>query len=205
MMVRGLLLLLAGLSAVGCAFTIPVNLKSDPSWQETTPAGRLAPGPSLSDPPPAPAVSPRTSGGEPLVVAVMELQDASGSLSEAERANATEMLRGLVAATGAFVVIDKGRQEQKLRALVKSAREESYAACVDRSCQIPLGQSLAADTILRTSLSCLGTACLVAAELVDLEKEATIAGGTADFEGGVSGLPAALRTMVQQLAHATSP
>ena len=53
-------------------------------------------------------------------------------------------------------------------------RKESYQKCYDKSCQIPLGQSLAADTILTGKITFLLGRYTMTVELVDLAKEATV-------------------------------
>jgi hypothetical protein len=134
-----------------------------------------------------------------FTVAVMDIQDTSSTLDDATLRNATEMLRGRLSAAGRFIVIDKSRQEEKIKALVRNSKKESYKACYDKKCQIPLGQALAADSILRSTVSCLGTRCLLSLELVDLGKEASIAGATADFDATPEGLAQAIRTAAAEV------
>ena len=133
------------------------------------------------------------------VLAVMDIEDTSGSVDKKWLDNAGEMLRGKLSATGYFVVIDKSRQQAKLKQLVRDQKKESYMACYDQQCQVPLGQALAADSILRTTISCLGDACMLSSELVDLEKEAAVSGGTADFDNSASELKRAIDSVVEQL------
>ena len=114
-------------------------------------------------------------------IAVMEIEDSTGAIPSAVLGNATEMLRGLLTSSGSFVVIDKSRQREKIQEMVKDERKESWKECYDQSCRIQLGQSLAADSILRTTISCLGKECYFSSELVDLAKEANVGGGTAGF------------------------
>jgi len=139
---------------------------------------------------------------ERLVVAVMEVQDNSSRISVGDLLAATEMLRGRLAASGRFVVIDKSRQQASLQKMVEERKKESYRECYDRSCQIPLGQALAADTILRSSISCLGDACQFSAELVDLAREASTGGGAADFDATAKGLAEAIKQVAQQIIGA---
>lgn len=140
--------------------------------------------------------------GERTVLAVMAIEDSSATMEASLLANVQEMLRGKLSATGHFVVIDRGRQEEKLKQLVRAQKKESYRECYDESCQIPLGQALAADSILRTTISCLGTSCMLSCELVELEKEAATIGGTADFDyANVATLKTALDSVVTQLVQ----
>ncbi len=140
--------------------------------------------------------------GDRAVLAVMAIEDSSGTMDPALLGNAQEMLRGKLSASGYFMVIDRGRQEARLKQLVREQKRESYKSCYDDSCQIPLGQALAADSILRATISCLGTSCMLAAELVELEKEAATIGGTVDFESNDAGtLKAAIDGVVKQLVQ----
>jgi hypothetical protein len=113
-------------------------------------------------------------------LAVMEIQDAQG-LGAALVESLTDSLRSLLARSGQFIVIDKSRQAAALRKLITAQKRESYKACYDNRCQIPLGQALAADSILRTKLTRVGSQYLLIAELVDLEKEAVTSAAQAQL------------------------
>jgi hypothetical protein len=105
-------------------------------------------------------------------VAVMTLVDGTRSLSRSVVDSLTDALRTQLARSGRYIVIDKSRQAAALKRLVVEQKKESYRECYDSSCQIPLGQALAADSILRTKLTRVGSTYLLIAELVDLAKEA---------------------------------
>ncbi len=62
-------------------------------------------------------------------------------------------------------------------------KKESYKQCYEKSCQIPLGQALSADSILRTTLTHIGGVYVVSAELVDLEKQAGMGAAVEECEG----------------------
>ncbi len=133
-------------------------------------------------------------------VAVLEIEDSSKSFDPSLLSNATEMLRGRLSATGRFVVIDKSRQAEMLRKLVKESKQESWKECYDNSCRIQLGQALSADTMLRSTISCIGEECQLSCELVDLAKEATIHGAAAEFDKkDTKGLLEAIRVVVGSL------
>jgi hypothetical protein len=105
-------------------------------------------------------------------LAVMTLEDSTGDLSQQLIDNLTDYLRTQVARRGTFIVIDKGRQAEAIKKIAGDARKESYKACYDEKCQIPLGQALSADTILRVKLTRIGSTYQLNAEVVDLAKEA---------------------------------
>ena len=129
-------------------------------------------------------------------LAVMEFEDLSGTLSPETLAGATEYIRGAFVSTNKYIVIAKERQE---KAMIKEMKKESYKACNDKNCQIPLGQALSADTILRTTISFFGGFYTITSELIDLAKEATIVGAKQTFDGSERSLALALDKIVEQI------
>ena len=129
----------------------------------------------------------------------MQLYDPHRLVKSSVEDALTEHLRFRIGSTGRFLVIDKSRQEQSLKQLVKRVKKESYKACYDTSCQIPLGMALAADAILRVSVSRFGDVYTVNLELIDLAREASIATATADCDGSAPGLKTALEAAVKVL------
>jgi len=128
-------------------------------------------------------------------IAVLEINDVSGKFDTEVTEIATKVLRGELAASGRFIVIDKTKTEVKTLKNIKASKK-----CIGIKCDIPLGRSLSADTILRTTISCLGTACTLSSELIDLAKEASIGGSTADFDGTPEGVARAVKKVVKYLA-----
>ena len=133
---------------------------------------------------------------EKLKLAVMEFEDLSGKLSKKMLSVATEQIRSKFVASNKFIVVAKERQE---KAMIKEMKKESYKACNDKNCQILLGQPLSADTILRTTINFFGDTYTITSELIDLEKEATIKGAEASFDGSEKSLNAALNDIVAQI------
>ena len=131
-----------------------------------------------------------------LKLAVMEFEDRSGNLSEKTLSDATEYIRGAFVSTNKYVVIAKERQE---KAMIKEMKKESYKACNDKNCQIPLGQALSADTILRTTITFFGGSYTITSELIDLAKEATVIGAKEDYDGSEAALKAALDKIVEKI------
>ena len=134
---------------------------------------------------------------EKLKLAVMEFEDLSGKLSKKMLSVATEQIRSKFVASNKFIVIAKERQEN---AMIKEMKKESYKACNDKNCQIPLGQALSADTILRTTITFFGGTYTITSELIDLEKEATTQGAEATFDGSEKSLKEAINSIVTQIA-----
>ena len=133
---------------------------------------------------------------EKLRLAVMEFEDLSGKLSKNMLSRATELIRSKFVSSNKFIVIAKERQE---KAMISEMKKESYKACNDKNCQIPLGQALSADTILRTTINFFGGVYTITSELVDLEKEATVEGAEATFDGSEKSLIPALNNIVTQI------
>lgn len=133
---------------------------------------------------------------EKLKLAVMEFEDTSGKLQAKTLSDATEYIRGKLVSSNKYVVIAKERQE---KAIIREMRKESNKLCNNKKCQIPLGQALSADTILRTTINFFGGVYTITSELIDLAKEATVKGATESFNGEEKELKNALDSIVLQL------
>ena len=131
-----------------------------------------------------------------LKLAVMEFEDLSGKLSPETLAGATEYMRGAFVSTNKYIVIAKERQEKEM---IKEMKKESYKSCNDKNCQIPLGQALSADTILRTTITFFGGSYTITSELIDLAKEATVTGAKEDYDGSETALKVALDKIVVKI------
>ena len=129
-------------------------------------------------------------------LAVMEFEDKSGKLSQSMLSAATEHIRSKFVSSNKFIVIAKERQENTL---IKQMKKESYKLCNDKNCQIPLGQALSADTILRTTISFFGGSFTITSELIDLEKEATTKGAETTFDGSEKSMKEAIASIVAQI------
>jgi len=142
----------------------------------------------------------QTFGERKFSVAVMPFVDTSDKFDLPLLENATEIFRGYLTSSGKFNVIDKSRQAEKLKKIIRDYQEESYNQCYDKKCQIPLGQALSADAIIRTTVTCIENICTLSSEMVDLAKEASTAGGIESFDGTAKGLAVAIKSVAHQLA-----
>jgi len=129
-------------------------------------------------------------------LAVMEFEDLSKKLPAEMLSGATEYIRGAFVSSNKFIVIAKERQE---KAMIAEMKKESYKSCNDKNCQIPLGQALSADTILRTTINFFGGVYTITSELIDLAKEATVVGAKQKFNGSEQSLMEALDRIVVQI------
>ena len=133
---------------------------------------------------------------EKLRLAVMEFEDRSGKISKQTLSDATEYVRASIISSNTYIVISKERQEQEM---IKEMKKESYKACNDKNCQIPLGQALSADTIMRTTITLFGGVYTISSELIDLEKEATIIGAKKNYDGSEESMREALDFIVEKV------
>ena len=132
-------------------------------------------------------------------LAVMSIEDQSGKLTEKITNSATTLLRAHLASSGEFIVIDEGRQQKMLEEIIEEKKKESYELCYDDKCQIPLGQALSADTILRSTITELGGTFSLSVELIDLAKEAVTKAANAEFDGTEQGISEAVKKIVNEL------
>ncbi len=133
-------------------------------------------------------------------LAIMEIQDKTGTFNKETLDAAAEYLRTGFIASGKYVVISKERQNE---AKIKALKKESYKKCYDKTCQIPLGQALSADTLLNSSITKFGGTFTFSVELIDLAKEATVKGANAEFDGSEKGLKEAMDKIIKKLTTST--
>ena len=138
-----------------------------------------------------------------LKLAVMDLEDLSGKLSEETLSGASEYFRVIFAQTNRYIIISKDRQKEQISGLRKKYNTNpTYKSCTDKNCQIQLGQALSADLIVKTSVSFFAGSYTLASELIDLEKEATIIAATEDYDGSPQALKTAIKNIVDKIVEA---
>jgi len=111
-------------------------------------------------------------------VAIMRIEDKTKSINSSIIDSAEDFIRGELIASNQYFVISAERQNNEI---MKTMKKESYKQCYERSCQIPLGKALSADTIIQGVITKFGKEYTLRLEMIDLAKEATILGATADF------------------------
>jgi TolB-like protein len=146
----------------------------------------------------------RADTGHPPVVAVFELEDATNRPRRLI-AGLTDYLRVKLAESRAVKVVDKGDQETQLKKLIRSEKKKSYKACVDQSCQIPLGKELAADKILRGKLTRFGKSYVVAVEMIDLATGASAGAASEKSDGTEEALMASVERVAHTISAAVAP
>ena len=144
-----------------------------------------------------------TAAAEPAaILAVMEIDDKTGRFSTGELEAASQHLRTGLAESQRFRVVPKSRQED---ALVRELRKKSYEDCYSEKCQIELGQQLAADTLVRPTITELGGVCTLSAVLLDLASATSTGGRQADFDCNGKGLKAGVKSVVEGIVAEDSP
>ena len=144
-------------------------------------------------------VSVPLSAQEHKVLAIMPIEDQSRRHDKRSIRSATEILRGLLAQSARFAVVDSFRQEDVRRSVYKKLKRRSYEPCYDNKCRIELGQALSADSVLYCSIVSLSKTCTLKCELVPLEKEVAEDASLASFRCGSDGLEEALHSVSRQL------
>ena len=73
------------------------------------------------------------------------------------------------------------------RQQIELAKQDTYKACYDETCQIDLGKALAASHILRVRIAKFGAKCVLNAELIDLRTEVTMRAGVGEADCSAEG------------------
>jgi hypothetical protein len=146
------------------------------------------PSPVTAPPPP----SPRRPGA---VVAVFDVQDASGRLKADLLDQLTEYLAAQIVEVARYRVVPR----DQLRSRLLEEKKESYKGCYDESCQIELGKAVAAEESLQTKLLRVGSTCAITATLYDLKSETTDLAGSVDGDCSENVLMGNMRRLAEKL------
>jgi hypothetical protein len=138
------------------------------------------------------------------VVAVFELEDATNRPRRLI-ASLTDYLRVKLAETQKLKVVDKGDQEAQLKKIIRSEKKRSYKACMDQSCQIPLGKELAADKILRGKVTRFGKSYVIAIEMIDLATGASAGAASEKSAGTEEELMGSVERVAKSITASVAP
>jgi TPR repeat protein len=140
---------------------------------------------------------------EKPIVAVFDIEDRGTKLAEESLSRLSDYLAAEIAASGACEIIPRDHIKERLLA----QKKDSYRACFAESCQIELGQELAANRTLSTQVMKLGSQCVVAATLFDLRRSIAERGATAEGSCDEDGVTASIKRVVAKLTRPpeTSP
>jgi len=133
-------------------------------------------------------------------VAIADIEDRTVTVTEGTLSAAREYLRGEILSTDKVSVILKDPAE---KASVKKEKKETWKEDVDPARRIAPGAADAADTLLVSVISSFGGVYIFALELIDLRKEAVVAGSKAEYDGSESGLRLAIKEATAALMKKT--
>jgi len=102
------------------------------------------------------------------IVAVFDIQDKGVGIAPEILKRLSEYLTEAIASTGKYQVIPRSQLKERL----VNKKVESFRECYDETCQIEIGQELAAQKSLATSIARLGKKCKITMVLYDLKKSA---------------------------------
>ena len=118
----------------------------------------------------AAAATPQARADEPAPIVAVFLMESRGSpLSGDELVGLTDYMSTLLGAKGRFQIIPRG----EIRKRLVDQKSKSHKSCYDRACQIEIGRELAAQYTINSSITKVGSRCLITAQLFDLSKAIT--------------------------------
>lgn len=135
------------------------------------------------------------------VVAVFAIDDTreTGRLSPRQRDDLTDYLSSQLGAGGVFKIIPKA----ELQAALRAKKAETYSNCYDESCQIAIGQEVAAEKSVATKIVRFGATCIITGLLYDLRRGASDTSGHYKGECSSEALLTGLEAVAQQLRAGT--
>ncbi|MCK5804938.1 MAG: SUMF1/EgtB/PvdO family nonheme iron enzyme [Lentisphaeria bacterium] len=111
--------------------------------------------------------APAAAAGKPIA-AVFPIEVRRVRISAADRETLGETLGAKLTGRGGYLVIPKDQLQEKLR----RQKKRSYKRCYAKSCQIAIGQELAAQKAISTRITRIGRRCQVIIKVWDLKKSA---------------------------------
>ena len=141
---------------------------------------------------------------EKVKLVVMDCEDLSKKLKPKVVSDTTEYIRTSFASTNKYIIIPKEEQKKQISKLRKEFNTNSkYQSSNDKNYQIQLGQALAADVMVKTTISFFGGTYTIASEMIDITKEATIVAAKEDYNGSPKELKAAIDKIVAKIIEVT--
>lgn len=131
------------------------------------------------------------------VIAVFDVEDASGTLDAPAIEQLTEYLAARLTSEGSYAVVPRSQ----LRARLREEKADTLEPCYDEACQIELGKAVAASKTVATKLLRVGSDCAFAATLFDLRNETAERATTVDTACGTEGLLDAIAQVATRLSH----
>jgi hypothetical protein len=134
------------------------------------------------------------------ILAVMQIEDKTRKFRRKELAAVTEVMAARLVASGRFSVVERSRQAEKRKAVVRKLRRKSHDPCYDDKCKIELGRELAADSLLTCRIVGIGKKCTLSCSVVPLDRAVAEKAGLHEFGCSAEGLGDAVKEVVAQLS-----
>ena len=131
------------------------------------------------------------------IVAVFDIEFKRVRLRRAVVEVLNDYLADKVAASGQYQVVPRDQLKKRLVA----QKKRSYKQCYKQSCQIEIGQELAAQKSMATRVMKIGGQCVVTVTLYDLKKATTERGAEVTGKCTEKDVMASIRTVVVKLAR----
>ena len=139
---------------------------------------------------------PMRAQAKKTIVAVFDIEDRGAKLRRTARQNLSVYLTDKVAATGVYQVVPRDQLKKRLVA----QKKRSYKQCYEQSCQIEIGQELAAQKSMATRVMKIGKKCVVTMTLYDLKKATTERGATAKGKCTEGGIMASIDKVISKIS-----
>ena len=138
----------------------------------------------------------RLSGAEKKpIVAVFKIESKGTALKPLVLERLTIYLASKLSESGVYEVVPQDKLKQALTA----KKKESYKQCYPQSCQIEIGQELAADKALATQVMKVGTKCVVTTNIYDLKRATSGKAATAEGKCTEDGVAVLIRQAAEKL------
>lgn len=135
-------------------------------------------------------------GGDRHRIAIMDIEDRTGSITEKTLEAAREYLRGEIVSTDKVYLVLKDPEE---KAAVKKEKQDTWKEDYNAKQHVQPGEAAPADTVVMPTISTFGKVHIFTLELVDLKREAVIAGSKSEYDGTEEGLRSAIKEAVSSL------
>ena len=134
------------------------------------------------------------------IVAVFGIEARDINLKPSVLASLTNYLASKLSESGQYEVVP----QDKLAEALAAKKKESYKQCYKQSCQIEIGQELAASKALATQVMKVGTKCTVTANFYDLAKKTSGKASTAKGPCSEDGIQSSIDEVVAKLTGAST-
>jgi len=135
------------------------------------------------------------------IVAVFDIEVRRVKLDRTVLDVLSDYLASQIASSGKYQIVPRDQLKQRLVA----QKKKSYKSCFKQSCQIEIGQELAAEKSLATRIMRIGAKCIVSITLYDLRKATTEAGATAAGECSEAAIMASIDKVVNKIIGGSEP